>query len=174
MSRANPQETLTPIYDSVARDLGYTHEDLRREPWDAEQANARFFRTNQRPMTLTDADGRVIPGKRLRSAAEERCARASSGSMAPPLAAVSTLPNNYLAPDGYRYGVMFNDGSVSEIWNGRTQRERATEEVARLAAEHSRDHITLARMRPGEAWARTDTDGGPWAGFSEEESETQE
>ena len=28
------------------------------------------------------------------------------------------LPANYLAPDGYRYGVMFNDGSVSERWNG--------------------------------------------------------
>ena len=70
------------------------------------------------------------------------------------------LPANYLAPDGYRYGVMFTDGSVAEYWNGRTQRERAEEYAAKVVADQTawsggrHDHITLARQRPGEPWTR--------------------
>ena len=76
---------------------------------------------------------------------------------------------NFLAPDGYRYGVMFNDGSVTEIWNGRTQRQRAEEYLAMTLRCHeewriehgfprepgrSPDHVTLARHRLGEPWER--------------------
>ena len=66
---------------------------------------------------------------------------------------------NYLAPDGYRYGVMFQDGSVADRWNGRTQRERcaayAREVVADQEARVGRhDHITVARRRPHETWER--------------------
>ena len=66
---------------------------------------------------------------------------------------------NYLAPDGYRYGVMFNDGSVAERWTGRTQRERAEDYARRVVAAQMdwcgrHDHITLARHLPGEPWER--------------------
>jgi hypothetical protein len=63
-------------------------------------------------------------------------------------------PRNYLAPDGYRYGVMFSDGSVSERWNGRTQREQAQRDADDAAREYAPDRITLARRKPGEPWER--------------------
>lgn len=63
-------------------------------------------------------------------------------------------PANYLAPDGYRYGVMYNDGSVGEWFNGRTQRERAAALAAADAVEFAPDNITLARKRPGGRWER--------------------
>lgn len=70
---------------------------------------------------------------------------------------------NYWAPDGYRYGVMFDDGAVADLWNGSTQRERAEEYLAKTLAfvsnalhRPSRDRITLARMRSGEPWERYD------------------
>lgn len=64
------------------------------------------------------------------------------------------MMSNMLAPDGYRYGVMYDDGSVSTRWNGRTQRERAQAEVDRLGARYKRDNITLARWAPGQSWER--------------------
>lgn len=66
---------------------------------------------------------------------------------------------NYLAPDGYRYGVMFNDGSVLDRWNGRTQRERASEAAERWAREFAPDNITVARRRHGEPWTRVNAPG---------------
>ena len=62
------------------------------------------------------------------------------------------LPANYLAPDGYRYGVMFNDGSVAARWNGKTQRRRAAEYAKNCAADFHPDNITLARWKPGDEW----------------------
>lgn len=38
---------------------------------------------------------------------------------------------NTYAPDGYRYGAMFTDGSVAHWWNGRTQRARVEEFIER-------------------------------------------
>ena len=63
-------------------------------------------------------------------------------------------PANYYAPDGYRYGVMFNDGSVGEWFNGRTQREQAEREAAQCNQMFPRDNITVARRRPGGPWER--------------------
>lgn len=68
-------------------------------------------------------------------------------------------PANYLAPDGYRYGVMYDDGSVSEVFNGRTQRERAEERAARDAERFTPDNITLARRLPGQPWERHPPEG---------------
>lgn len=59
-----------------------------------------------------------------------------------------------LAPDGFRYGVMFGDRSIRQRWNGRTQREHAEAEAARLAREYPGSHITPARARPDGAWER--------------------
>lgn len=59
-----------------------------------------------------------------------------------------------LSPDGWRYGVMHDDGSVTQRWNGPTQRERAQEQADRLAARYPGDHITAARTRDGRAWTR--------------------
>ena len=70
------------------------------------------------------------------------------------MTAENGLPANYLAPDGYRYGVMFNDGSVSERWNGKTQREQAEHEARQCNQLFPRDNITLARRRPGQPWTR--------------------
>lgn len=73
------------------------------------------------------------------------------------------VPANYYAPDGYRYGVMFSDGSVAAYWNGRTQRERAEEyrdtvladQRERLAGtERKPDNVTLARRALGQSWTR--------------------
>lgn len=70
---------------------------------------------------------------------------------------------NYWAPDGYRYGVMFDDGSIADLWNGRTQRERAEQYLADTVTfltdslgRPPRDRITLARMKLGEPWERLD------------------
>lgn len=76
--------------------------------------------------------------------------------------------SNYFAEDGYRYGVMFNDGSVAEYWNGKTQRYHAEAYLAKVLEEHRLwrehhpspdpnympDHITLARARLGQPWER--------------------
>ena len=51
--------------------------------------------------------------------------------------------------DNYKYGVMFNDGSVMARWNGRTQRQRAYEEYARCKAEYSNDNIRFVRRLIG-------------------------
>lgn len=69
--------------------------------------------------------------------------------------------SNELAPDGYRYGVMFGDGSVAERWNGRTQRDRAAAYAEGVVAEHLEqwgraDRVTLARRRPGQPWERVE------------------
>lgn len=42
-----------------------------------------------------------------------------------------------------QWGVMFMDGSVRHCWNGKTQRERATEERDRLNTEYSPDRFRL-------------------------------
>lgn len=63
------------------------------------------------------------------------------------------LQANYLAPDGYRYGVMFSDGSVADYWNGVTQRDRASEYLERTTRMYAGDRITLARWQPPR---------GPW------------
>lgn len=64
---------------------------------------------------------------------------------------------NQLAPDGWRYGVRFNDGSVLECWNGRTQRQRAEEFMRAVVAEQlasvgRHDTLTLVRRRAGQGW----------------------
>ena len=67
--------------------------------------------------------------------------------------AVSRDANRYtLAPDGYRYGIRFVDGSISERWNGSTQRERVEEEAGRMATLYSRDRIYPVRRRPDGPW----------------------
>jgi hypothetical protein len=70
---------------------------------------------------------------------------------------------NYWAPDGYRYGVMFDDGSVADLWNGESQRERAEQYLESTAGwlattlgRPSTDRITLARMALGEPWERVE------------------
>jgi hypothetical protein len=61
--------------------------------------------------------------------------------------------DNFYTPDGYRYGVMFYDGSVSNIWNGRSQRERAEKEAERLNQEYPRDNIHPVRRAPdSQVW----------------------
>lgn len=68
---------------------------------------------------------------------------------------------NYVAPDGYRYGVMFGDGSVAHYWNGRTQRERAEEFLVDVSTRWPRDatRYALVRCRPGEPWTRITSPG---------------
>jgi hypothetical protein len=56
------------------------------------------------------------------------------------------------APDGYQYGVRFNDGAVTARWNGSTQRQRAEAEAERLAVEYAPDNIVAVRRRPGSEW----------------------
>jgi hypothetical protein len=71
------------------------------------------------------------------------------------------VPANYYAPDGYRYGVMFSDGSVAERWSGRTQREQAQHKANQSAAIFPHSNITLARRLPGEPWTRVLPPGQP-------------
>ena len=53
------------------------------------------------------------------------------------------------------YGVRFRDGSVRHPWNGRTQLQRATEELARLRKEYPGDAEAIVLVsRPGP--------DGPW------------
>lgn len=59
---------------------------------------------------------------------------------------------NYVAPDGYRYGVQFTDGSVRHVWNGRTQRQHAESEADRLARLYTPDCIVAVRRVPGQDW----------------------
>ena len=64
---------------------------------------------------------------------------------------------NFLSADGYRYGVMFNDGSVMAKWNGKTQRERAEEEIREIIAQQlersgRHDNIRLARRTLQMDW----------------------
>lgn len=67
---------------------------------------------------------------------------------------------NHVAPDGYRYGVMFNDGSVVDYWNGRTQRQQAEEHAAKWSAEAREwangqwliDPHRVVRRMPGGPW----------------------
>lgn len=72
-----------------------------------------------------------------------------------------------LAPDGYRYGVMFNDGSVMHIWNGATQRQHAEDAAAEMllqqitylaerSSDRKPDNITVARLGPNGEWERVD------------------
>lgn len=75
------------------------------------------------------------------------------------------VASNYWAPDGYRYGVMYADGSVAARWSGRTQRARAQENLEQVIADLTawlgrppRDLITLARCQPGEPWERISPD----------------
>lgn len=67
------------------------------------------------------------------------------------------------APDGFQYGVRFQDGSVASPWNGSTQRTRAEVALVRLAEAHeawiarrgeeARPHpYAIVRRRPGQAW----------------------
>ena len=62
-----------------------------------------------------------------------------------------------LAPDGYRYGIRFVDGSISERWNGSTQRERVEEEVERMWALYPRDRIYPVRRLPDGDWEPYDS-----------------
>lgn len=62
--------------------------------------------------------------------------------------------------EGWHYGVMYHDGSVSDRWNGRTQRQRAEESIresyawcnARRPDGDYIDRFTLVRQRPGQPW----------------------
>ena len=69
------------------------------------------------------------------------------------------MQNNYYAPDGYRYGVMFNDGSVTDQWNGSTQRERAAAYVLRILgrqvlSNRRLDYISVCRRKKDGEWER--------------------
>lgn len=63
-------------------------------------------------------------------------------------------PSGYYMSDGYRYGVMFSDGSVGDHWNGFTQRAQAARIATNYAALYSRDNITLARRKKNGEWER--------------------
>jgi hypothetical protein len=56
------------------------------------------------------------------------------------------------APDGYQYGVRFNDGSVMAPWNGATQQERAREELAECRKLFPNDRLDLVRRVRGGEW----------------------
>ena len=74
--------------------------------------------------------------------------------------------SNYYASDGYRYGVMFSDGSVRHAWTGESQRERAIDCAAEILLEQitylqgrgindrEPDNITPCRMAKGGEWVR--------------------
>lgn len=66
------------------------------------------------------------------------------------------VANNYAAPDGFRYGVMFNDGSVMTVWNGRTQRQRAEEAARECATRWKRDRIVAVRKVVAGPWQEYD------------------
>lgn len=63
---------------------------------------------------------------------------------------------NWVAPDGYRWGVMFQDGSVYHHWTGVTQRTRAEEYLEFVRDKYPGEHITLARRIPGDLWERVE------------------
>ena len=67
------------------------------------------------------------------------------------------------APDGYQYGVRFQDGGVAARWNGRTQRQRAQAYIEQVQAQQRQwlaergsdrkpDWLVLVRRRPGGEW----------------------
>lgn len=69
--------------------------------------------------------------------------------------------SNYYAPDGFRYGVRHQDGSVSHHWNGRTQRAQAFRTMAEwharalagpFAKHHSMSSYVVVRHAPGQPW----------------------
>lgn len=70
--------------------------------------------------------------------------------------------SNYLAPDGFRYGIRFRDGSVASWWNGRTQRRRVFDAIEEwraraLAGPFARnylpnDHLVVRRRSPDDPW----------------------
>jgi uncharacterized protein YodC (DUF2158 family) len=74
---------------------------------------------------------------------------------------VVSQPSNYYAPDGFRYGMRFRDGSVAEWWNGRTQRARAFEAANRYTAE-ALDSPFAKHYRSGEYLVVRRSPGGPW------------
>lgn len=52
-----------------------------------------------------------------------------------------------------QWGVMFNDGSVSHPWNGRTQEQHARNTATALAKEYYPDNIRLVyRWLPNGPW----------------------
>ena len=55
--------------------------------------------------------------------------------------------NHYHA--GFRYGVMLNDGSVLNNWNGSSQREQALAAFRKISTEYARDNIRFVRRRIG-------------------------
>lgn len=59
---------------------------------------------------------------------------------------------NLFDAEGFRYGIRFHDGSVSDTFNGSTQRQRATEALAELRKKYPTDNIRLVRRRPGKSW----------------------
>jgi len=71
-------------------------------------------------------------------------------------------PANFYAPDGYRYGVRFRDGSVADWWNGRTQLQRAREARDRwvrraLTGQFARlyrsgDHLVVRQAQGSAVW----------------------
>jgi hypothetical protein len=68
---------------------------------------------------------------------------------------IKKAQSNDRAPDGRRYGVMFDDGSVMRAWSGRTQREKAQAYATALAQEYRPDLITLAVWNPShQVWQR--------------------
>ena len=56
-------------------------------------------------------------------------------------------PNHYHA--GFRYGVMFNDGSVRNVWSGASQRERALAAYQKISADYPNDNIRFVRKAVG-------------------------
>ncbi len=58
---------------------------------------------------------------------------------------------NLYDDEGWRYGIRFSDGSVSNTWNGSTQRQRATEFLAYCRERWPRDapKLSLVRKRHG-------------------------
>lgn len=60
--------------------------------------------------------------------------------------------SNFFDAEGYRYGVRFADGSVSQTFNGRTQRMQAEKEAQRLAKKYPRDAIHLVRRTIDSDW----------------------
>jgi hypothetical protein len=66
-----------------------------------------------------------------------------------------------LADDGYQYGVMFTEKSVSHGWTGPSQRRQAEIHLEDMLSRPPFDsdvfNITLARRAPGTEWERVES-----------------
>ena len=58
---------------------------------------------------------------------------------------------NLYAPDGYRYGVRYHDGSIATLFTGSTQRRRAEEKAQDVRHRFPGDEISVVRRARGSS-----------------------